>query len=173
MNRRLTAAGLAVLLVPAAAACDPATSSTSAQAATTATAAAHSSAAATASVSVSASPAPSGSAAYGCTGLYLDTNSTGVTLTHGKVTGSMSFTCANVPPSGKYAFFTTVSLFYRPNDHDATTDLPGASFNSYQDAYTTPADTCQVGKWYIGWAGDAGYGHGPELDITNCSASLS
>lgn len=171
MNPRATAAGLALLLLsPAAAACDPQSTAANSSATSASTQGAEPAAAAVAT-SASADPAPQGSAAYGCSGIYNDSDDTGVTLANGKVTGTMTLSCDNVPAAGAF-FLTTVSLFYRPNDHDATTDLAPADYNSYQDAYATPADTCRVGEWYVGWSGDAGYGHGPELDITSCAETI-
>jgi hypothetical protein len=164
MNRRLTAAGLAVLLVPAAAACDPSTSSTSAQAAATTTAA-HSSATATASVQSSASPAPS------CTPDFSGTDDTGVTLAHGTVTGAMTLTCTPVPTSGEF-FPVSIALFYRPTASVGTRDINGPASDYYQDTDTVTAP-CKVGLWYIGEVSSGSPAHGPVEDITSCSGDLS
>lgn len=167
MTRRLAAAGLSLaLVIPTAAACTGSGTDQDASSTTTATAAANATTAA-----VTSSTPGNASSAPNCTPLYPDEDNTGVTLSGGTVTGSMTLSCNQDPAQGAY-FGVSIALFYRPNTAVSTTYLAGPDHDTYQDTYTVTAK-CRRGLWYIGEAVNGKPFHGTVVDITDCAQTIS
>jgi hypothetical protein len=155
MTRRTTAAGLTLLLLtPAAAACTPSTASSA------------DNGAAVSATSTADLP--------DCTPIYPGTDNSGITVTHGTVTGSMMLTCDPVPVSGQI-FQVTIGLAYLSGDPD-TASRGEHTVNGYQDTYTATAP-CKPGVWAIVAVLDGTTGgHLPApstVTITNCTQDLS
>lgn len=131
MNRRthaLTAAALATVL--AAGACTPNTDT--AAAATTGTQ--------TATTQAATTTDP-------CTPQYVSADGTGITATHGAVTGTAALNCGDTPSS----LTLSVELFYRPDTATPTRDAGTANYTQAATSYTVTATRpCAPGLYYLG-----------------------
>jgi hypothetical protein len=109
-----------------------------------------------------------------CTPTFAGGDGSGISLSHGKVTGSFFLTCNPVPTSGE-VLVVSYDLAYTPASGGPTQAMPANVETTYQDTYTTGAVTCRPGTWYLSptIGSDAVTVTGPKETITDCTQNIS